>query len=176
MRFLTTLLAATALMATPALADHGHDKKKDKAEAAHDHMKKMPEKAQEKAQEKAHGQHGDAMKVKADDHAAHGEVDHGQDQHAGHSMNSKTMPADGAVLHHAPQKISMKFDHPMAIDSVMITTLSGDMMSLDVSGIGKTDHVMIDAPDLQPDDYTVDWRAKGDDGHVMSGAFSFTIE
>jgi len=114
--------------------------------------------------------------MNADDHAEHGEMSHGMDEHAGHKKDGKTMPADGAVLHHAPQKIGMKFDHAMSIESLMITTLSGDVIALDVSNVGKTDHVMVDAPDLQPDDYTVDWRAKGDDGHVMSGAFSFTVE
>ena len=49
-------------------------------------------------------------------------------------------------------------------------------VDLDVSDAGKTNHLMVDLPELQADDYTVDWRATGDDGHVMSGSFAFTVE
>ena len=188
MRLALTLLTALSLSAAPAFADHDHGKKKNgQAEEAHDHGK--PEQAA-KTPEAAHGAMGEEMKMKADDHADHGTMSHGMDEehtghemgdaaddaHSGHAMDSKTMPADGAVLKHSPKMIGMKFGHEMQVQVITLSTLTGEMIEIDISGVGKTDHVMVKAPKLQADDYIVDWRAKGHDGHIMSGSFSFTVE
>lgn len=103
-------------------------------------------------------------------------ADHSNHAAIGHSSGPSSMPADGAVLSQSPAQIGVNFGHAMSIDSMVISTLTGETIPLDVSGIGTTDHIMVDAPDLQADDYVVDWRAKGADGHVMSGSFTFTVE
>ncbi len=123
---------STILLATPAIADHGHDKK--------------------------------------DSHS------HEHHNMAGHQAKSKTMPADGSVLEASPEHIAIKFGHEMTPESVVISTLAGDQIELNVGDVGKTHRVMVMVPKLQSDDYTVDWRARGEDGHVMSGAFSFTVK
>ncbi len=86
------------------------------------------------------------------------------------------MPADGAILDTAPRKIGVNFGHKMNVEAVIISTFTGEMIEMDISEIGETDHFMLDAPELQADDYIVDWRARGSDGHIMSGSFAFTIE
>lgn len=180
MRLILMAVAGLTLAAAPAYADHDHGKKKkDEVEASHDHSthdhgEKKPDMA---PNEMVPGEIGEQMKVKADDHADHGTMSHGKDDaHAGHSMDSKTMPADGAVLHHTPKQVGVNFGHAMKVEAITISTLTGEMIELDVSQVGTTDHVMVDAPELQADDYIVDWRARGDDGHIMSGSFSFTVE
>jgi len=122
------------------------------------------------------------MASQADDHAAHGMPDHGVMDHGnmdhgdGHMMGSQTMPADGAVLSASPSHIGVNFGHAMTLEGVRISTFTGEMVELDVSPVGATDHFMLEAPELQPDDYIVDWRARGSDGHRMSGSFAFTVE
>lgn len=64
----------------------------------------------------------------------------------------------------------------MMVEAMTISTLTGEMIALDVSEIGMTDHVMVEAPELQADDYIVDWRAQGAGGPIMSRSFSFTVE
>ncbi len=180
MRNFMTSLSVLLLLSTPALADHDHSKKtKGKAEAAH---------AEHKHEHNA-SEMKDEMKMKADDHAGHGTMEHGQDQMAhdgkhmgsdhmgeGHMKGSKTMPADGAVLKSSPKMIGMNFGHNMMVEAITISTFTGEMIELDVSEVGETDHVMVKAPELQADDYIVDWRARGADGHIMSGSFGFTVE
>ena len=146
MRILFITLAAAALMTGTATADH-HEKK-DQSYGSHSSY--------------GSGTDGHAMK-----HGDHGES---------HMMGSKTMPADGAVLDHSPKMIGVDFGHAMKVEAITITTLTGEMIELDVSEIGETSHVMVEAPELQADDYQVDWRARGHDDHVMSGSFAFTVE
>ncbi len=171
MRILITTFAATALMAGTALAEHDHDQVK---------------KTDRTTSEMSHGSHGSGTTYGSgnsygsgtDGHQMdHSKMDHANMNHGdGHMMGSKTMPADGAVLDHSPKFVGVDFGHAMRVDAITISTLTGEMIELDVSEIGETSHVMLTAPELQPDDYQVDWRARGHDGHVMSGSFAFTVE
>ena len=190
MRKLLTSIAILSLMATPAMAhDHGKDKK-DKKDKSH---------AEQSHPNHAKGEMGDEMKQMADDHAAHGtmsqgkdhmahdkmdhaNMDHGKMDHnmmnngAGHMKGPRTMPADGAVLQTSPKMVGVDFGHSMTVEAITITTLVGDRIELDVSNIGASSHVMVKAPELQADDYMIEWRARGVDGHLMSGSSSFTVE
>ncbi len=176
MRILFAGLAASALIAGTALA-HDHSQKKTNSEPA-----TQTEPPKTHGSGTTYGSHstygsgtkGDEMKVKADDHAAHGTMSHGAD--GDHKPSSKTMPADGAVLETSPKMIGVDFGHTMTVESITVSTLTGEMMELDVSDIGESSHVMVRSPKLQADDYIVDWRARGADGHVMSGTFAFTVE
>jgi len=150
MRLILITLAGLVLIAAPAFADHDHGKKKPK--------------------------NADAAQTMPENHLDHEVMDHGAMDHNQHKMGDQTMPKDGTTLHHPPKMIGMKFGHAMKVETITISTLTGEMIDLDVSSLGKTDHAMVKAPELQPDDYIVDWRAKGADGHTMSGSFSFTVE
>jgi methionine-rich copper-binding protein CopC len=106
----------------------------------------------------------------ADHHTQHGEM-------GGHAMMAgATMPEDGAVLEASPEQIMIQFGHAMTPQMVRLTTLTGEVIDLDLGERAATDHLMLAVPELQPDDYTIDWRAAGANGHVMSGSFSFTVK
>lgn len=181
MKLAILILAGLAFSSAPAFADHGHGQKKvDPAEAHQDHT---PQQHQMQKPGQSAGDKGDMMNMQADDHADHGTGVQGKDGahdthdiHSAHAMNDKTLPADGAVLQNSPPMIGVKFGHAMNVQAVTISTLSGEMIELDVADVGETDHVRLEAPILPPDDYNVDWRARGHDGHIMSGSFSFTVE
>ena len=106
----------------------------------------------------------------ADHHMHHEDAGH----HA--MMAGTTMPEDGAVLEASPDHIMIQFGHAMTPQMVRLTTLTGEVIDLDLGDRAATEHLMLAVPALQPDDYTVDWRAAGADDHVMSGNFSFTVE
>ncbi len=109
----------------------------------------------------------------------HGDKAEKHDQHdMDHSAMKAgtTMPADGEVVTGSPDHLMIQFGHAMSIERLTLTTLTGEVIDVDVSAVSKTAHFMVELPELQADDYTADWRASGDDGHAMSGSFSFTVE
>lgn len=87
-----------------------------------------------------------------------------------------TFPADGETVYESPEHLMIRFGHAMTVERVTLTTLTGEVIDVDVSMLGESNHVMVNLPELQADDYTASWRAIGGDGHVMSGSFSFTVE
>lgn len=89
--------------------------------------------------------------------------------------SGKTMPADGEILHESPKHMMIHFGHAMTVKMLTLTTLTGEVIRIPVSTVGRTSHFKIELPELQPDDYTANWRATGENGHVMSGSFSFTV-
>lgn len=107
---------------------------------------------------------------------------HGMPQGGSHSMGGAAMAmpemsiADGAVLSEAevPDSVSIRFDHAMTLDRVILTTLAGETIALQPDGGGMQWTAPL--PALQPDEYRLDWRARGADGHVMSGGISFAVE
>lgn len=100
--------------------------------------------------------------------------DHGMGH--GKMQAGTTFPADGETVYESPEHLMIQFGHAMTVERVTLTTLTGEVIDVDVSMVGESNHVMVNLPELQADDYTASWRAIGDDGHVMSGSFSFTVE
>ncbi len=105
----------------------------------------------------------------------------GASKHTAHTAKhgsaklGKTIPIDGEILYESPKHLMIPFGHTMAVKSLTLTTLTGEVINLPISRAGTTSSFKIELPELQPDDYTVSWRATGEDGHVMSGTFSFTV-
>lgn len=87
-----------------------------------------------------------------------------------------TFPANGETVYESPEHLMIQFGHAMTVERVTLTTLTGEVIDIDVSKVGESNHFMVKLPELQADDYRASWRAIGNDGHVMSGAFSFTVE
>lgn len=94
----------------------------------------------------------------------------------GHSPLKVTTPANDSVLATAPKTIELAFQQPMRLVAVSLTG-SGVDESLDVSGADEpvADHEL-PAPSLAPGAYAVEWRGMAEDGHIMTGTFSFTVE
>ncbi len=92
------------------------------------------------------------------------------------SMVKRTEPPDAAVLSSPPNQISITFAHPVRLTILKLSTIIGEVIPVefDQATEASTD-VAVPLPPLDPDDYTVEWRALGGDGHAMSGSFSFTV-
>lgn len=115
------------------------------------------------------------------------EMDHHHDSGGHHAMKTEdggpssmlvsSHPADGAVLDTTPHTISLMFMHPVQLSVVHLSTLSGEIIpvTLDLEQSPKSE-VSVPLEILPAGFYRVVWRAHGEDGHAMSGNFSFTIQ
>jgi methionine-rich copper-binding protein CopC len=91
------------------------------------------------------------------------------------TMLQASSPADGAALDAPPQQLELTFMHPVQLDLVTVSTLAGETIPVAVERTGEaTTEYTVPLPELQPDDYTVQWQAVGD-GHTMSGTIQFTV-
>ncbi len=94
-----------------------------------------------------------------------------QEQMMLHASN----PADGAVLEAPPRQLELTFMHPVELNMVTVSTLAGENIPVTVERTGQAaTEYTLPLPELQPDDYTVQWQAAGD-GHTMSGTINFTV-
>ena len=94
---------------------------------------------------------------------------------AAHSKSEATTPADGATVVEVPE-LSMRFDDPMRIISVTLTSPDGDVEIERETGMDPaTEFRAMPVEGLTPGSYRFDWRGMASDGHPMQGSFSFTV-
>lgn len=109
-----------------------------------------------------------------------------------HSLLISVTPKDGALLKVVPSQIGMVFKSPTKLIKVEMHKHTADSKGslLDrLLGGSKDDQVslgknflmkvaeqhVIALPLLESGNYSVAWRAMGEDGHVIKGEFSFDI-
>jgi methionine-rich copper-binding protein CopC len=94
---------------------------------------------------------------------------------AAHDELTATSPADGATVA-APTQVSLTFSEAVLRvgDRVVVTGPDGDATdgALAVDGAVLTQPLRAGLP---AGTYTVTWRAASDDGHPVSGRFTFTV-
>lgn len=94
-----------------------------------------------------------------------------------HSKQEVTFPADGAVLSASPDIVSMRFDAPMRVTVVRLTseTTGGAFELARSDGMRPLTDFRATPPVLPNDRYTVEWRGLSPDGHAMKCRFSFEV-
>ena len=94
-----------------------------------------------------------------------------------HTDVVSTSPADGAVIDVTPADVSITFSEPPIQEgaAILLADVSGVELPLgEVEFNGA--QVKAAAPtDLPAGDYIVTWRVSAQDGHVLTGEFSFTF-
>ena len=92
-----------------------------------------------------------------------------------HSKSEATTPANGATVTEVPELI-MRFDDPMRIISVTLTSQDGDVEIERETGMDPaTEFRALPFEELPAGSYRFDWRGMASDGHPMQGSFSFTV-
>ena len=92
-----------------------------------------------------------------------------------HSKSEATTPVNGATVTEVPE-LSMRFDDPMRIISVTLTSPDGDVEIDRETGMDPaTEFRAMPVEVLAPGSYRFDWRGMAADGHPMQGSFSFTV-
>ena len=93
-----------------------------------------------------------------------------------HSKQETTFPEDGAVLAAAPDVVSVRFDAPMRVTMIRLTSEAGDTFELEGSdAMEPVTELRATPPPLPKGRYTVEWRGLSSDGHPMQGRFSFEV-
>jgi methionine-rich copper-binding protein CopC len=107
-----------------------------------------------------------------------------QDPHAGHTMQAQaaapqagitTVPADGAMTHGSPERFSATFPHAMVLKTVTITAEGQESVSVPVPDASAAATVSTPLPTLVPGNYTLAWKANGEDGQEMGGTVRFMV-
>ena len=93
-----------------------------------------------------------------------------------HSRPETTAPANGEVVAVAPAVIVISFDKPMRITLIELTDVDGDAFALErTDAMAPVTRFEATPPPLPAGSYTVEWRGLSEDGHAMSGRFSFEV-
>jgi methionine-rich copper-binding protein CopC len=95
-----------------------------------------------------------------------------------HSPVKATSPANDAVLEAAPEAVTMTFAAPARVMKVSVTHTTKDGSEERKVQVPTRD--MLTEIELEPEfsgpgNYKVNWRALGEDGHVLKGSFAFEI-
>jgi methionine-rich copper-binding protein CopC len=94
-----------------------------------------------------------------------------------HAARIATDPAEGAELSHGPQRVSATFSEPLQSQFAAMTVVGPDS-NLWSSGEPQVQDAVISVgvrPLGPAGTYTVNYRVTSDDGHVVSGSWSFRL-
>lgn len=94
----------------------------------------------------------------------------------GHDQLIATVPADGEQLTQPPAQVRLEFTAEVLTlgTTVLVTDSTGRQVTPRSNSVQGTT-VVVDLPELPPDDYRVAWRVVSTDGHPISGSFAFTV-
>jgi methionine-rich copper-binding protein CopC len=94
-----------------------------------------------------------------------------------HAMLHSSDPADGATLATSPRALNLTFTEDCRVTALRLLDDGGREHQVRREGrrapSSKATATM--AAPLPPGAYRLEWRAMGDDGHVMSGAVRFAV-
>ncbi|WP_166418166.1 copper resistance CopC family protein [Cochlodiniinecator piscidefendens] len=94
-----------------------------------------------------------------------------------HSPLRHTTPEDGERLSMPPEEIVMKFGSDIRLTLVQLVYQNDTAIPLDMSGATEfATNFSFPANTLNAGLYVVEWRGLGADGHILDGAFEFTVE
>ena len=93
-----------------------------------------------------------------------------------HSRPETTAPANGEVVAAAPKFIAISFDKPMRVTFIELTNADGDAFALErTDEMAPVTRFEATPPPLPAGRFTFEWRGLSEDGHAMSGRFSFEV-
>jgi methionine-rich copper-binding protein CopC len=91
-----------------------------------------------------------------------------------HDVLEKTTPSDGTSLDRLPSTVVLTFaEPPLAIGTQVVVTGPSGNVAMGTPVIEGTDVTQALSPSAPAGDYTVTYRVTSDDGHPVSGSFSF---
>jgi len=98
---------------------------------------------------------------------------------AAHTRVERSSPADGDTAHGAVRELRLRFTRPVESELTTITLLRGTVQvaagGVKVEeGEGREFLLALPAP-LEAGDYVARWKTVGGDGHVLEGAWRFTV-
>ena len=92
-----------------------------------------------------------------------------------HTHLQKSMPADKSVVTAAPSVVVLTFSEAANVTALTLQKGADKAKPLGPLPEKAGKEVTVALPALTPGEYAVNWRVAGEDGHVMSGKFAFTL-
>ncbi|GAV35108.1 copper resistance protein C precursor [Roseomonas sp. TAS13] len=94
-----------------------------------------------------------------------------------HAMLHSSDPTDGATLSASPRALNLMFTEDCRVTALRLLDEGGREHQLRREGgrAASSRATATVATPLPPGAYRLEWRAMGDDGHVMSGAVRFAV-
>ncbi len=96
-----------------------------------------------------------------------------------HAELKSSNPASGATLDAVPKQVELVFSDVVSLpDGEAVTVTGPDGAKVPVSqahAVDRTITAVLDATAAKPGAQTLAWRAQADDGDVISGTFTFTL-
>jgi len=93
-----------------------------------------------------------------------------------HSGLRTSVPAKGASLTESPSSIQLEFTGDVFLLNLTLTDTQGNSVEFGFKpSADKLKQFELALPTLKANSYQVDWTVMGNDGHRMSGNFSFTL-
>lgn len=85
-------------------------------------------------------------------------------------------PSPGAVLSESPPSVDLEFTEPVTVANGAIRVFDADEVRVDEGVVEVADRIAsLALPELDDGAYVVTWRITSDDGHPVSGAFTFQV-
>lgn len=95
---------------------------------------------------------------------------------AAHEGETGSMPDDGATVSSSPEQVGVEFSGMIRVTRFELTGPEGTVELEDGPGRDPTQRYQVQpAKSLAPGDYEVQWRGMAEDGHTMSGGFTFSV-
>lgn len=93
-----------------------------------------------------------------------------------HTQLTSSIPKDRAVLTVVPKEIVLNFKKGIRLTKVAITRsgAKANKLKLDKTKTSHTNYFFA-LENMISGDYSVEWRGLSEDGHVMKGQFTFTV-
>jgi methionine-rich copper-binding protein CopC len=92
-----------------------------------------------------------------------------------HSTLKTSVPADGASLSTAPERLTLTFSEPVKLTMLTLQKEGGDKRDLGPLPTKADATFALGAPAMTQGRYVIAWRALADDAHVMSGRIAFGV-
>jgi len=88
---------------------------------------------------------------------------------------ASTPPADGVVSE--PSAVTLRFNNRVEkkLCRIRLVPAQGEARVLALRGEGAVDTLEAPLPKLAAGRYRIEWRVLSTDGHVVSGAFAFSV-
>jgi methionine-rich copper-binding protein CopC len=95
-----------------------------------------------------------------------------------HTKLEKSVPADGATLTAAPSSVELVFNEKpdVKLTKIAVTGPSGKVALGPAHSMSEKSVMTAVTGPLADGKYAVTWQTSGDDGHVVKGAFSFSVK
>ncbi len=93
-----------------------------------------------------------------------------------HTVLKESTPADGAIVREALAHISLVFNEPVQLMKLELMAMDHEMPTNFESNSEAKAAFMIKTSAMHPGEFTVNWAVVGEDGHIVSNSYSFTVD